>query len=97
MVDNKPSKMKIEDSDMVENIPIELIQRGINITDKEEKENKIIYLEVTIFFKQEIQGNMFNGKRLKITAKGLEGGLTEDHDGISFFGTSDKKNVQHKN
>ena len=51
MVDNKPSKMKIEDSDMVENIPIELIQRGINITDKEEKENKIIYLEVTIFFK----------------------------------------------
>jgi hypothetical protein len=51
MVDSKPVKMKIEDSDMVENIPIELIQRGITITIKEEKENKIIYLEVTIFFK----------------------------------------------
>ena len=40
---------------------------------------------------------MFNGKRLKMTAKGLEGGLTDDHDGIAFFGTSDKKNVQNKN
>ena len=49
MVDNnsKGVKLKIEDSDMVENIPVELIQRGINITDKEEKQNKIIYLEVT--------------------------------------------------
>jgi hypothetical protein len=51
MVDSKTAKMKIEDSDMVENIPVELIQRGITITDKEEKENKIIYLEVTIYFK----------------------------------------------
>lgn len=51
MVDyNKTAKMKIEDSDMVENIPIELIQRGITITDKEEKENKIIYLEVRKIF-----------------------------------------------
>lgn len=44
---NKSVKLKLEDSDMVENIPIELIQRGISITDKEEKENKIIFLEVT--------------------------------------------------
>ena len=95
MVDSKTAKMKIEDSDMVENIPVELIQRGITITDKEEKENKIIYLEVTIYFKQEIQGNMFNGKKLKITAKGLEGGLTNTNDGIAFFGTSDKKNVNN--
>lgn len=51
MVDSKTAKMKIEDSDMVENIPVELIQRGITITDKEEKENKIIILEVTITFK----------------------------------------------
>lgn len=51
MVDSKTAKMKIEDSDMVENIPVELIQRGITITDKEEKENKIIFLEVTIIFK----------------------------------------------
>jgi len=51
MVDSKTAKMNIEDSDMVENIPIELIQRGVTITDKEEKENKIIFLEVIIFFK----------------------------------------------
>lgn len=36
---------------------------------------------------------MFDGKKLKITAKGLAGGLTNTHDGIAFFGTSDKKNV----
>ena len=94
MVDNNlTAKMKIDDSDMVENIPIELIQRGITITDKEEKENKIIYLEVTKIFNQEIQGNMFNGKKLKITAKGLEGCLTNEKDGMAFFGTADKKNV----
>ena len=39
MVDNisKGVKLKTEDSDMAENIPVELIQRGINITEKEEK------------------------------------------------------------
>ena len=49
MVENIPTgvKLKIEDSDMAENIPVELIQRGINITEKEEKQNKIIILEVT--------------------------------------------------
>ncbi len=51
MVDSKTAKLKIDDSDMVENIPVELIQRGITISDKEEKENKVIYLEVTIMFK----------------------------------------------
>lgn len=95
MVDSKTAKMKIEDSDMVENIPVELIQRGITITDKEEKENKIIYLEVTKIFKQEIHGNMFDGKKLKITAKGLADCLTKTNDGIAFFGTSDKKNVRY--
>jgi hypothetical protein len=51
MVENitKELKLKIEDSDMAENIPVELIQRGINISDKEEKQNKIILLEVRIF------------------------------------------------
>jgi len=38
---------------------------------------------------------MFDGKKLKITAKGLEGGLTNTNDGIAFFGTSDKKNVNN--
>ena len=38
---------------------------------------------------------MFNGKKLIITAKGLIGGLTETKDGISFFGSSDKKNVRN--
>ena len=37
---------------------------------------------------------MFDGKKLTITAKGLIGGLTETQDGISFFGSSDKKNVK---
>jgi hypothetical protein len=52
MVENIPTgvKLKIEDSDMAENIPVELIQRGINITEKEEKQNKIILLEVTKIF-----------------------------------------------
>jgi len=36
---------------------------------------------------------MFNEQKLKITAKGLAGGLTNTNDGIAFFGTSDKKNV----
>ncbi len=36
---------------------------------------------------------MFNGMKLKMTAKGLEGGLTNKNDGIAFFGTADKKNV----
>jgi len=39
---------------------------------------------------------MFNGKKLKITAKGLEGGLTNKNDGIAFFGNDDKKNVMLK-
>jgi hypothetical protein len=52
MVENIPKgvKLKIEDSEMAENIPVELIQRGIIISDKEEKQNKIIILEVTIKF-----------------------------------------------
>ena len=52
MVENVPKvvKLKIEDSEMAENIPVELIQRGIIISDKEEKQNKIIILEVTIKF-----------------------------------------------
>ena len=40
---------------------------------------------------------MFGGKKLVITAKGLIGGLTETHDGIAFFGSSDKKDVKFKN
>lgn len=36
---------------------------------------------------------MFNGKKLKITAKGLEGCLTNEKDGMAFFGTADMKNV----
>lgn len=45
---SKGVKLKIEDfdMDMAENIPVELIQRGIHISDKEEKQNKIILLEV---------------------------------------------------
>lgn len=38
---------------------------------------------------------MFAGKKLKITAKGLEGGLTQIQDGISLFGTSEKKDVYY--
>lgn len=96
MVENIPKeeiKFKMEDSDMAENIPVELIQRGSHITDKEEKQNKIIILEVIYHFKQEIEGNMFGGKKLTITAKGLIGSLTNTDDGIAFFGSSDKKNV----
>lgn len=99
MVENIPKgvKLKVEDSDMAENIPVELIQRGIKITEKEEKQNKIILLEVTENFNQEIEGTMFGGKKLTITAKGLIGGLTNTEDGIAFFGSSDKKNVKFLN
>ena len=51
MVDKGQIKLKIEDSEMVETIPIELIQKGIVISDQEEKENNIIYLEVIKIFK----------------------------------------------
>ena len=47
---SKGVKLKIEDSDMAENIPVELIQRGIHISDKEEKQNKKILLEVRKIF-----------------------------------------------
>ena len=39
---------------------------------------------------------MFYGKKLKITAKGLENGLRKSSDGIAFFGTSEKKDVYIK-
>jgi hypothetical protein len=38
---------------------------------------------------------MFSGEKLTITAKGLKDGLTETHDGIAFFGSSEKKNVNN--
>lgn len=38
---------------------------------------------------------MFGGKQLTITAKGLKGGLTNTEDGISFYGSSDKKDVKN--
>lgn len=93
MVDKGSIKLKIHDSEMVETIPIELIQKGIIITNQEEKENKIIYLEVIIFFNKETEGLMLSGKKIKITAKGLEGGLRNSSDGIVFFGKSEKKDV----
>jgi hypothetical protein len=37
---------------------------------------------------------MFGGKKLKITARALEGCLTQNYDGISLFGTAEKKNVK---
>ncbi len=82
------------DLDISKEIPIELLQTGIKVTEKEVQDHSYLTLEVKpIFNFKEIEGNMLNGNKLKINAKGLINGLRGEEDGICFLGDDSKKDV----
>jgi hypothetical protein len=70
-------------SELIEDLPVELIQNEVHITDKETE----VYPELIL---QEIDGNLLNKNVLKVNAKGLENGLREKEDGIAYFGSNAK-------
>ncbi len=87
MDQNKSNEKDIEIS---EEIPIELLQKGIKISEQEVIEHNYLTIEVIFYLPQEIEGNLLNGNKLTINAKGLVEGLRLEEDGISFFGTREK-------
>ena len=75
------------DESLIENLPLEVILKNVIITDIEIENNKKLVL-----FEKE--GDMLptEKKSLRITARGLENGLRNTHDGCTYFGLSKEDN-----
>ena len=84
----------MKDSKNVEySLPIEVLQKGLIISEAEIKNNPTLRLTVNkyIFYKifyiiQETEGNIFSDKTYSINARGITPSLRKGKDGISIFG-----------
>lgn len=75
------------DKSVFETVPVETAQKDAVITDTEVAEHRTLIMSVSFVYFQEIKGDIFQNKTVKINAKGiLEGGLRKKQDGLCYFG-----------
>lgn len=76
-----------------ENVPIELLQKDISISDSEVKTHATLTIS-------EIEGNLFQSPKsilsYNINAKGIRPSLRNSEDGIALFGITNNKSPSYK-
>lgn len=76
----------VDPNQIEENVPIELLQKGITISDSEAETHPFLKIS-------EIDGTLLKSQQYIINAKGVSQSLRSEEDGIAMFGLN-KKNLQ---